>query len=141
MSLYAIMSSSGPLPLCYGRGDVAASELIRREADYRMKFADLAISFLQIFANPLTSCSMREKICGLANLQINPCKSILHGFARLAVMAYRRSGDRRHVQKTACGDARGDDMDAVAHPHQDRPDLKPARLHLEDIAHARGRIG
>ena len=31
-------------------------------------------------------------------------------------------------------------MRAVAHAHQDGADLEPAALHLEDVAHARGRI-
>ena len=29
----------------------------------------------------------------------------------------------------------------VAHPHQDRPDLEPARHHLDDVAHPARRVG
>ncbi|SFG24472.1 hypothetical protein SAMN05443635_110163 [Roseobacter denitrificans OCh 114] len=32
-------------------------------------------------------------------------------------------------------------MRLVAHAHQDRPDLKPAAFHFQDVAHARGSIG
>jgi len=69
MSLYAIVSSSGPLQMCYGRGDVAASELAARVADYRMKFADFMRKGLQIFAKPLDSCGRSAKPVTLANLQ------------------------------------------------------------------------
>lgn len=51
------------------------------------------------------------------------------------VVGHGRAGQGRDVQQSARGDRRRHDMGAIAHPHQDRPDLEPATLHLEDVAH------
>ncbi|MPL75487.1 hypothetical protein SDC9_21311 [bioreactor metagenome] len=56
-------------------------------------------------------------------------------------MRDRRAGEGRDVQQPAGGDRGRHDMRLVAHPHQDRPDLEPSGLRLEDVAHPRGGVG
>ncbi len=53
---------------------------------------------------------------------------------RSAVVVDRGSGDGAHVEEPPRGDRRRDHVGAVAHAHEDRPDLEPPRLHLEDVA-------
>lgn len=51
-----------------------------------------------------------------------------------AVVGDGRSGDGAHVEESPRGDRRRDHVGAVAHAHEDGPDLEPPRLHLEDVA-------
>ncbi len=51
-----------------------------------------------------------------------------------AVVGDGRAGDGAHVEEPPRRDRRRDHVGAVAHAHEDRPDLEPPRLHLEDVA-------
>jgi hypothetical protein len=51
-----------------------------------------------------------------------------------AVVRDGGAGDGAHVEEPARGDRGRDHVGAVAHAHEDRPDLEPPRLHLEDVA-------
>src|SRR6056297_3246444 len=121
MALYPMVSSSDVTKSVTAWSRHQASVTARDARPVDRNFAETPNPALQIFAKARFRGGFLETRATSANSQTSPCKDVI-----LAVMRHRRARDGGHVQKPPRGDRRGHDMRAIAHAHQDRPDLEPA---------------